>query len=138
MQIFTLGGVVPPGATILQIIPRDQGLGFEMRVDPIAIDQVFLGQDARLRFSAFNQRTTPELMGTVADISPTSVTDQATGQTFYRVTMDVSDAELARLGDVELVPGMPVDAFVQTGERSVFSYLTKPLTEQFTAAFREE
>ncbi|MEL6694033.1 MAG: HlyD family type I secretion periplasmic adaptor subunit [Pseudomonadota bacterium] len=138
MQLFTLGGVVPPGATILQVIPRDQGLGFEMRVDPVSIDQVYPGQDARLRFTAFNQRTTPELMGQVADISPTSVVDETTGQSFYRVSMDVSEAELARLGDVELVPGMPVDAFVQTGERSVFSYLTKPLTEQFTNAFREE
>lgn len=138
MQIFTLGGVVPPGATILQIIPRDLGFGFEMRVDPVSIDQVYVGQDARLRFSAFNQRTTPELMGTVSDISPTSIMDEVTGQSFYRVTMDVSPSELARLGDVDLVPGMPVDAFVQTGERSVFSYLTKPLTEQFTTAFREE
>lgn len=138
LQIFTIGGVVPPGGTILQIIPRDQGVRFEMRVAPASIDQVYPSQPARLIFAAFNQRTTPEIMGQVADISPTSVVDEVSGETFYRVSMEVSPEQLARLGDLELVPGMPVDAFLQTGERSVFSYLTKPITDQFQTAFREQ
>jgi HlyD family secretion protein len=109
-----------------------------MRVAPASIDQVYPSQSARLIFSAFNQRTTPEIMGQVADISPTSIVDDVSGETFYRVSMEVSPEQLARLGELELVPGMPVDAFLQTGERSVFSYLTKPITDQFQTAFREQ
>ena len=138
LQVVTIGGVVAPGATILQIVPRDQGIEFETRVDPISIDQVFVGQDAVVHLSALNQRTTPELTGTVKWMSPTSVVDEATGASFFRVQVLISPDELAKLGDVELVPGMPVDAFLQTGERSVMSYLTRPLTDQIARAFREE
>lgn len=138
MQITTIGGVVPPGATILQIIPSDEGLGFKMRVDPASVDQVYVGQEATLRFSAFNQRTTPELDGFVKDISPTSIVDEATGQTFFWVSVMATEEELARLGDVELVSGMPVEAFLKTTDRTVLSYLTKPFTDQLNQAFREE
>ena len=138
MQITTLGGVVSPGGTILQIIPSDEGLRFRVRVDPSAVDQVYVGQEAKLRFSAFNQRTTPELNGNVRDVSPTSVVDDATGQTYFWVTVGSSDAELERLGDVVLVSGMPVEAFLKTTDRTVLSYLTKPLTDQLNQAFREE
>ncbi|MEJ6399515.1 HlyD family type I secretion periplasmic adaptor subunit [Yoonia sp. 208BN28-4] len=138
LQFSTIAGVVAPGAVILQIIPRDDDLRFELQIDPASVDQVFPGQEATIRFPAFNQRTTPELTGSVLDISPTSVIDEATGLSFYRVGVTIPTDELARLGDLELVPGMPVQAFLQTGKRTVFSYLTKPLTEQLTQAFREE
>lgn len=138
MQFSTIAGVVAPGAVILQIIPRDDEMSFELQIDPASVDQVFPGQAATVRFPAFNQRTTPELRGVVEDISPTSVLDDATGLSFYRVSVRIPPDELDRLGDVELVPGMPVQAFLQTGKRTVFSYLTKPLTEQLTQAFREE
>lgn len=138
MQITTEGGVVPPGGTILQVIPSDEGLGFRSRVDPASVDQVFVGQEATLRFSAFNQRTTPELIGYVQDVSPTSVVDEATGQTFFWVTLNASDEELDRLGDVVLVSGMPVEAYLKTTDRTVLSYLTKPFTDQLDQAFREE
>lgn len=138
MQVTTLGGVVPPGATILQIVPVDEALSFTMRIDPASVDQVYVGQDATLRFPAFNQRTTPELYGAVIDVSPTSVVDEQTGMAFYRVRVTAEEEELARLGDNRLVPGMPVEAYLQTGDRSVLSYLTKPLTEQLNQAFREE
>lgn len=138
MQITTLGGVVSPGATILQVIPSDQGLRFRVRVNPVSVDQVYAGQEAKLRFSAFNQRTTPELNGTVEDVSPTSVLDETTGQTFFWVSVTASPEELARLGDVELVSGMPVEAFLKTTDRTVLSYLAKPLTDQLNQAFREE
>lgn len=138
MQITTLGGVVSPGATILQVIPSDQGLRFRVRVNPAAVDQVYAGQEAKLRFSAFNQRTTPELNGRVEDVSPTSVLDEATGQTFFWVSVTASSEELARLGEVELVSGMPVEAFLKTTDRTVLSYLVKPLTDQLNQAFREE
>lgn len=138
MQITTLGGVVAPGATILQIIPTDLGVTFPIRIDPASIDQIYVGQVAKLRFPAFNARTTPELIGEVVDISPTSVLDEMTGFHYFRVMIAVEDAELARLGERELVPGMPVEAYAQTGERTVLSYLVKPLKEQLMQAFREE
>jgi len=138
MQVTTIGGVVRPGGTLLQIVPLDEGVGFRSRINPTAVDQVYNGQTATLRFSAFNQRTTPELTATVTDVSPTSVLDEVTGQEFFWVTLTVSDAELARLGDLELVPGMPVEAFIKTTDRTVLSYLVKPLTDQINQAFREE
>lgn len=138
LQFTTVAGVVAPGAVILQIIPRDDDLSFELQIDPASVDQVYPGQEATVRFPAFNQRTTPELNGVVQDISPTSVQDEATGLSFYRVKVTITPEELARLESLELVPGMPVQAYLQTGERTVLNYLTKPLTEQFSQAFRED
>lgn len=138
MQTTTIGGVIAPGATILQIISLDQGVAFQLKIDPSSVDKVFVGQDTTLRFPAFNARTTPELAGAVADISPTSVRDEMTGMMFFRVTVTASDTEIARLGDRVLVPGMPVEAFLKTGERSVISYLVKPIQEQLMQAFRED
>ena len=138
MQIATVGGVVPPGGAILEIVPSGESLAFEVRVDPVSVDQVHLGQTATARFTAFNQRTTPELVATVAGVSPNAVTDEATGLSYYRVRLDVSEDELARLGAVDLIPGMPVEAHLQTGDRTVLSYLAKPLADQMAQAFREE
>lgn len=138
MQIATVGGVVPPGGAILEIVPSGENLAFEVRVDPVSVDQVHLGQTATARFTAFNQRTTPELVATVAGVSPNAVTDEATGLSYYRVRLDVSEDELARLGAVDLIPGMPVEAHLQTGDRTVLSYLAKPLADQMAQAFREE
>lgn len=137
LQIRAAGSVVAAQETLLTVVPVSDGVAFELRVSPDAIDSVFAGQEARLRFPAFNQRTTPELFGAVHTVSPDSVTDRYTGQPFYRVTVDVSSTELARLGDLELIPGMPLEAFLQTGERSVLNFLIKPFTEQFSHAFRE-
>lgn len=138
MQITTIGGVVRPGETLLQIVPLDEGVGFRTRISPSSVDQVYPGQAATLRFSAFNQRTTPELQGSVVDISPTSVLDEVTGQEFFWVNVTVSDEELARLGNLDLVPGMPVEAYIRTTDRTVLSYLVKPLSDQINQAFREE
>lgn len=138
LQFSTIAGVIAPGATILQIIPENEELSFELQIEPVSVDQVFPGQSAKVRFPAFNQRTTPELVGSVQRISPTSVIDEATGRAFYRVTVKVSDTELARIGTLALLPGMPVEAYLQTGERSVLNYLSKPLVEQLTQAFREQ
>jgi len=138
MQIVTLGGVVAPGATILQVIPGNQGLEFETRVDPISIDQVYIGQTAKVNLSALNQRTTPELQGTVIGTSATSIVDPATGVPYFKVKLTIADEELSRIGDVALVPGMPVAAFLQTDERTVMSYLTRPLTDHVQKAFREQ
>lgn len=138
MQVATVGGVVPPEAVILQVVPLSEGVEFEARVDPVSIDQVFVGQQAKVQFPAFNMRATPEIFGRVSAISPTSVEDKATGKSFYRVEMVVPPEELARLGHVELIPGMPMEVFLQTGERSVLTYLTKPLMDQLRRAFRDD
>jgi HlyD family secretion protein len=96
-----------------------------------------VGQKAVLRFSTFNQRTTPELNGAITRISADITTDQRTGLSHYTVRIAMPAEEIARLGEVKLVPGMPVEAFVQTGDRTVISYLIKPLYDQFNRAFRE-
>ena len=137
MQIATEGGVVPPQQTLLTVIPVADGVEFDLQVAPDAIDVVYAGQEARVRFPGFDQRTTPELTGQISKVSPDSVVDRATGRTFYRVEVTVSPAELARLGGTELIPGMPVEAFLQTGSRSILSYLVKPFTDQMAQAFRE-
>jgi HlyD family secretion protein len=90
-----------------------------------------------LRFSAFSRHATPEIEGTLARISPDTTTDQRTGLSFYTARIDVKESEIARLDMVRLVPGMPVEVFVKTGERKVLSYLMKPLSDQLTRAFRE-
>lgn len=138
MQVATLGGVVPPGATILQIIPTGQGILFETRAEPGSVDQIYVGQPVTLRLSAFNHRTTPDIEGKVANVSPDVVEDQASGTAFYRVMVAAPQSELDRLGGGDVVPGMPVEAFLQTDERTVLSYLTKPIADQLSRAFREE
>ncbi len=137
MQVYTVGGVVPPEATIVQIIPQAEGVEFELRIDPKAIDQIFVGQKAKVSFPAFDMRTIPEIFGTLSEVPPSSVTDPTTGQSYYRVGLSVPPAGLALLGNVDLIPGMPIEAFLETGERSVLSYLTKPLMDQLSRAFRE-
>ena len=136
--VHTVGGVITAGDPIMLIVPGADNLIVEAKFNPQDVDQLQLGQPAILRFSAFNQRTTPEITGTVTRISADTTTDQRTGQSYYVVRIGMSTKELARLGDVKLIPGMPVEAFVQTGERTVFSYLVKPLRDQLVRAFREK
>ena len=138
LQIVTKGGVVAPGGAIAQIIAADEARSFEFRVAPVAIDQIWPGQPVRLHFSAFNSRTTPELRGTVRAVSPSTVMDEATGQSYYSVFADVPPDQLALLGGVTLVPGMPVEGFIGTQEQSVLAWLVRPITDQFRKAFREE
>jgi HlyD family secretion protein len=137
-KVHTVGGVIPAGDTIMQIVPESDNLLVEAKVNPHDIDQVQIGQSAVLRFSAFNLRTTPEINGTITRISADTTTDQRTGQTYYTTRIAMTKSEIARLGDIKLIPGMPVEAFVQTGERTVMSYLMKPLQDQFMRAFREK
>jgi hypothetical protein len=133
-----LSGVVTAGEAIMLIVPRTDKLIVEARVAPQDIDQVRPGQSAMLRFSAFNQRTTPEIKGTVNRVSADAVNDQRTGLTYYTVRIALPPEEVARLGNVTLLPGMPVEAFIQTAERKVLSYILKPLQDQMTKAFREK
>ncbi len=134
----TVGGVVTAGDPIMFIVPELDTLLVEAKVDPKDIDQVQLGQRVVLRFSAFNMRTTPELNATIVRIAADTNTDQRTGQSFYLVRIAMTADEIKRLGDVKLTPGMPVEAFIQTGERTMLSYLIKPLHDQLMRAFREK
>lgn len=136
--VHTVGGVIPAGGeAIMLIVPYADNLTVEAKVAPQDIDQVRIGQKAVLRFSAFSERTTPELNGVVSRMSADTTTDQRTGQSYYTIRIATPAEEIARLGEVKLVPGMPVEAFVQTGERKVLSYLVKPLHDQIARAFRE-
>ena len=138
MQIVTVGGVVPPGAVIAQVVSHDGTTDFELHVAPASVDQIFPGQEVRLRFSAFDQKSTPELIGHIDLVSATTLVDKMTGAPYYLVTAHVSPEELDRLDGKQLVPGMPVEAFISTGSRSAASYLLKPFTDQLARAFRED
>src|SRR3954447_5095174 len=120
------------------VVPRADALTVEAKIAPQEIDQVRIGHTAVMRFSAFNQRTTPELNGNVSLVSADVTQDQKTGTSFYTVRITPAPGELARLTGLKLVPGMPVDSFIQTGERTVISYLIKPLADPMTKAWREK
>ncbi|MES2602409.1 MAG: HlyD family type I secretion periplasmic adaptor subunit [Pseudomonadota bacterium] len=137
-SVHTVGGVITAGDAVMLIVPDSDNLSVEAKVNPQDIDQLRIGQKTLLRLSAFNQRTTPELNGTISRISPDTTVDQRTGQSYYTVRVSLPPAEVARLGDVRLMPGMPVEAFVQTGERTMISYLAKPFSDQLMRAFREK
>jgi HlyD family secretion protein len=137
-KVHTVGGVIQAGDAIMLIVPESDNLQVEAKISPRDIDQIQVGQPAMLRFSAFNLRTTPEINGAITRIAADTTTDQRTGQTYYNTRIAMTKGEIARLGEVKLIPGMPVEAFVQTGERSVMSYLIKPLQDQFMRAFREK
>jgi len=138
LAVHTVGGVITAGDSIMLIVPDADNLSVEVKVNPQDIDQLQLDQKAVLRFSAFNARSTPEIEGTVTRISADTSTDQRTGQNYYTIRIAMAADQVERLGDVKLLPGMPVEAFVQTGDRTMFSYLIKPLHDQFVRAFREK
>jgi HlyD family secretion protein len=137
LTVFTVGGVITAGEPIMLIVPRADTLQVEAKIAPQDIDQLRIGQSAVLRFVALSQRTTPEVAGTVIRISADVSEDTKSGARYYTIRLDVPDTEVARLGDVRLVPGMPVEALMQTSPRTVMSYLVKPLHDQLTRAFRE-
>jgi HlyD family secretion protein len=139
LTAHTVGGIIlPQGEPIMLIVPAADALTAEVRIAPQDIDQVRIGQPAAMHFSAFSQRTTPEVTGEVSRISADVSQDQKTGASFYTLRLSVSDSEMERLHGLKLLPGMPVESFIQTGERTVLSYLTKPLMDQINKAWREK
>ncbi|QWG21857.1 HlyD family type I secretion periplasmic adaptor subunit [Bradyrhizobium sediminis] len=137
LNVHTVGGVVSPADPVMLIVPEADLLTVEAKISPQDIDQLYLGQPANLRFSAFNQRTTPEIQGAISRISADVTSDQRTGQNFYTARISITPEELARLGNVRLLPGMPAEIFARTYDRNVLSYFTKPLSDQIVRAFRE-
>jgi membrane fusion protein, type I secretion system len=138
LTVHTVGGVISPGEAIMLIVPDADSLMVEAKINPQDIEQVQPNQKAVLRFTAFNAATTPEINGYVSRISADIAADQRTGQTFYTIRISISPDELTQLGEVKLVPGMPVECFIQTGERTAISYLLKPLRDQLMRTFREK
>lgn len=137
LAIRTIGGVIAPGAPILEIVPDKDRLVVDARIAITDADQVRVGQRAALRFSAFSMRTTPEIEGDVAFVSANRTVEEQTGVAYFRVRIDIPPAELSKLGGLKLKPGMPVETFIQTGNRTMLNYLIKPLSDQLMRAFRE-
>lgn len=138
MQVFAPRSVIRPADPLLFLIPQDRPLIIAIQVQTTDIDQVFVGQDVTLRFSAFDQRRTPELAGRVTLLSADAFADDVTGQSYYRAEVQVNAGEMQRLpADLTLMPGMPVEAFIRTGDRSPMDYLIKPLADYFIRAFRD-
>ena len=137
LVVHTVGGVITPGETIMLIVPDNDALSVQVKISPNDIDELHPDQMALLRFSAFNLRTTPELNGAVSWIAADQTEDQRTGVAYYTVRIAVPEAEAVRLRDLKIIPGMPVEAFIQTESRTMLSYLVKPLMDQVTRTFRE-
>ncbi len=136
-QVHTVGGVIIAGEPIMLIVPDGDDLQVEAKVDPQHIEQVRVGQSVMLRFSALDIHSTPEIDGLVTRISADTSTDKRTGESYYTIRVSLPAEQLTKLHGVKLLPGMPVEAFVQSGERTVISYLMKPMRDQFMRAFRE-
>lgn len=136
LAVTTPRAVLRQADPVAFIIPQDRPLVIAAQIAPINIDEVHVGQPVRLMFPAFSSRTTPELDGVVALVSADALTDPATNASYYRAEISLPPAEAERLGQT-LLPGMPVDAFIQTGARTPLAYLVKPFTDYFTRAFRE-
>nr|WP_319388553.1 HlyD family type I secretion periplasmic adaptor subunit [uncultured Cohaesibacter sp.] len=137
LAIHTIGAVIAPGETVMMIVPREDKLIVQAKVNPAEIDRLSPDQEARLRFPAFDRRTTPEIKAHLDVISADRITDQASGQAYYEVFLRFSDEELGKLEGKTLVPGMPVEVYLQTGYRSVLSYLVKPMVDQIEHALKE-
>jgi HlyD family secretion protein len=133
----TLRGVVRAAEPILFIVPQAVNLIARAQIDAQKIDQVHVGQAATLHFSAFDQRTTPVIQGKVTKVSADVFTDERTGQIYYRADIALDETVLAELGGKRLVPGMPVEAFIATDERTPLGYFVKPMADYFNRAFRE-
>ena len=137
MTAHTVGGVVTPAEPIMLIVPQADELVVEAKVSPQDIDQVRVSQRVKLRFTALHQATTPELTAQVSRVAADLSKDQQTGATYYIARVTLPPSELAKLGGKDLLPGMPVEAYIQTGDRTALSYLFKPLENQIARAFRE-
>jgi HlyD family secretion protein len=136
--VHTVGGVIGAGQTLMMIVPQSDELLVGIHIDPIDIDQIQPGQRVHLRFSSLDQRKTPEAWGNITALSPDLVVEQQTGRRYYTAEVRIEAEERAKLPtNIRLLPGMPVEAFVTTGERSVLDYLIHPFVAELQLAFRE-
>ena len=138
LQVHTPRSVIRPAEPVLYLVPQDRPLVVAAQVLPINIDEIYVGQSVTLRFSALDQRQTPELFGTVMQISADAFEDEASRQSYYRAEIELNEGEVNKLPEgIVLIPGMPVESYIRTADHSPLSYLVKPLTDYFNKAFRE-
>ena len=138
LGIHTIGGVLSPGQAILDIVPEEDELIVEARLQTQDIDKISMNQTAVVRMSAFSSRTTPELNGLVSGVSADSFIDETNGMSFYKLRIRIPQDEMEKLNELVLMPGMPAEVFVQTEARTMVSYLMKPLSDSALRAFRED
>ncbi|MPZ11264.1 MAG: HlyD family type I secretion periplasmic adaptor subunit [Kiloniellaceae bacterium] len=137
LQVHAHGQVVRPGQTMLEMVPVDDQLVVEAKVRPVDIDNLAIGLEADVLFTAFPQRTTPRLLGSVVYVSADRFEDERSGEAYYLARVSVSEAEAARLGERKLHPGMPADVMIKTGARTALDYLVQPLRDSIMRAWRE-
>ena len=137
LQVTTPRSVIRAADPVLYLIPQDRPLVIAARIPTNHIDEIRIGQEVRLHFSAFSSRTTPELMGRVTVVSADALKDERTQVSYYRAEISLEAGEAEKLNGELLVPGMPVEAFIRTYDRTPLAYLIKPFTDYFNRAFRE-
>jgi epimerase transport system membrane fusion protein len=138
LSVHNVGGVILPGKPILDIVPQKEELIIDAKVSPIDIDRVRVGLLAEIRFSAFKQALTPKMQGKVINLSADRLIDEKSGSPYYLAQIELTPDSYAKLGDLELLPGMPAEVLINTGERTVFEYLMQPITNAFARAFIED
>jgi protease secretion system membrane fusion protein len=138
LSVFTEGGVVAPGQALLEIVPQDQPLLVEGRLSPSLVDKVHPGLPVELLFTAFEQRTTPRVAGTLELVSADRLQDERSGEAYYAIRIRVGEDAMQQLAGLRIRPGMPVEAFISTGERSLLNYLFKPLLDRTHLALAED
>lgn len=137
MQVHTIGGIIGPGAPIAEIVPESDELIVEASVNPIDIDRVSEGQEARIRFSTFGSRA-PTIFGTLINLSADAIPNEATGTSYYLARVEVNPDSIEELGDLALMPGMPAEIYINTGSRTLLQYLFKPLSNSVSRSFNED
>jgi epimerase transport system membrane fusion protein len=138
LEVHTVGGVITPGQPLMDIVPELESLVVEAQVSPLDIDRVRVGLPARLRFSGFKRSRVPEVHGTVTSVSADRLENAATGVAYYRARVELEPGQIELLDGVELIPGMPVEAMINTGSRTLLGYLWEPVSESVTRSFRED
>ncbi|MGC9369481.1 MAG: HlyD family type I secretion periplasmic adaptor subunit [Paracoccaceae bacterium] len=137
LTVFAPRSVIRAAEPVMFLVPQDRPLVIAVRIDPIHVDEVFVGQPVTLRFSTFDSRTTPEIFGQLVRVSPDAFVDERSQQTYYRGEVVLDEGELDKLGELKIIPGMPVETFLRTDDRTPLAYLVKPLADYFNKAFRE-
>jgi membrane fusion protein, protease secretion system len=137
LATHTVGGMVSPGATLLEVVPKNEGLRIEAQIPSHLVDKVHPGLEVHLLFSAFNQATTPRIEGRVVQISADALADARLNTSYYKLVIDVTPEGAAKLRQHEIRAGMPVEVFIKTGERTFMSYLLKPLLDRMNRALIE-
>ena len=138
IRVHTIGGVVRPGDLLMEIAPQDDDLVVQAQISPVDADIIMVGQEAEIRLTALNVRSTPTIYGTVVSVSGDALTDSANQTKFFLSQIEISESELVKLGDVKLSAGMPAEVLIQAGERTLLNYLVKPMSDALMRGLNEE